>query len=462
MGAGRLVRPFASLALSIGVALAFVLATPVIGWAHASLVSSDPAANSLLHAAPSRVRLVFSEALEPSLGRISLVGSDGVVVKLAAAGDPHDVNALVAPLAQPLRSGAYRIAWRVVSADGHPVDGSYVFTVELPADAATGAVPPAPMEPAPPPPSEMHDTHDMHDGVSWGPTLAGAPLVPALLRGLAVGTLMAAAGLIAFLAFVRDASGERPRRPEALARWLSVAAVVLLVLHHAAWAINAYPEHRFGADMLGVMLTTGVGRAELLRSGLALLGVWGIVLARRPRLALPFSIAALLVSGYTGHATVLHPMWTTPAKAVHLVAGAVWLGGLLWLLALERADATRFEREAAHVSSAALSAVLLVTISGLVQTLLFLPSPLDLVRSAYGAISLAKIAGLLVLVGFGAHHKFRVLPALAGDAGRSARFITSLRQEVVVMSIVVLLGGLLGYVPPPADAHVSPSHALAR
>jgi putative copper export protein len=97
-----------------------------------------------------------------------------------------------------------------------------------------------------------------------------------------------------------------------------------------------------------------------------------------------------------------------------------------------------------------------------VQTLLFLPSPLDLVRSAYGAISLAKIAGLLVLVGFGAHHKFRVLPALAGDAGRSARFITSLRQEVVVMSIVVLLGGLLGYVPPPADAHVSPSHALAR
>jgi copper transport protein len=443
--------------------LVLVLATPVIGWAHASLVSSDPRAKSVLRTMPSQVRLVFSEALEPSLGRISLIGSDGVAVKLAAAGDPHDVNALIAPVTD-LKPGAYRVQWRVVSADGHPVEGSYTFTVELPVDSTAASThAPVSAPPVAPPPVPMpSDMHDMSESVSWGPTIAGAPIVPSILRGLAMGTLMAAAGLLAFLSFVRGADGAPPRRPESLARWLSAAAVIFLVMHHAAWALDAYPEHQLGTGMLSVMLTSGVGRAELLRSGLALMAVWGLVLARRPRLALPFAIAALLVSGYTGHAAVIHPLWTTPAKAVHLVAGAVWIGGLLWLLVLDRSEAARFEREAFRVSSAALVAVVLVTLSGLVQTFLFLPAPLDLVRSAYGAVALAKIAGLLVLVGYGAHHKFRVLPALSGSAERSAHFAGSLRQELTVMIIVVLLGGLLGYVSPPKDARVSSTQALAR
>jgi copper transport protein len=441
--------------------LALVLATPVLGWAHASLVSSDPAAKSLLRASPSRVRLVFSEALEPSLGRISIVGSDGAVIKLAAAGDPHDVNALIAPVPRALKAGAYRVAWRVVSADGHRVEGSYVFTVALPVDSTAASVP-APVAPPSVAPATMpSDMHDMQEDVSWGPTIVGAPIVPSALRGLAIGTTMAAAGLLFFLSVMGGADGALPRRPRSLARWLSAAAVVLLVLHHAAWAINAYPEHRLGADMLSVMLTTGIGRAELVRSALALLAVWALVLAQRPRLALPFAIAALLVSGYTGHATVTHPLWTTPAKAVHLVAGAVWMGGLLWLLLLDRTDAARFQRESLRVSSAALVAVLLVTLSGLVQTLLFLPSPLDLFRSAYGAVTIAKIAGLLVLVGYGAHHKFRVLPALSSNPDRSAHFAASLRQELAVMIVVVLLGGLLGYVPPPTGAQASSTHAVA-
>ncbi|MEO8562353.1 MAG: copper resistance protein CopC [bacterium] len=436
--------------------LALVLVTPVLGWAHASLVSSDPAAKSLLHTAPSRIRLVFSEELEPSLGRISLVGSDGVVMKLVAAGDPHDVNALVAPV-HPLTAGAYRVDWRVVSADGHPVEGSYVFTVELPGTVAS----PAPRESVAPPPPDIHAPDDAGT-VNWGPSVAGAPLVPSLLRGLAVGTLMAAAGLLVFLSFGRVPTDLAARRPEAFARWLSVAAVPLLVAHHAAWALNALPEHSLGPDMLSAMLTSNVGRAELWRSGLALLAAWAIVLARRPRLAMAFSIAAVLFSGTTGHSAAIHPMWTTPAKALHLLAGAVWLGGLLWLLTFDRSDATRFEREASRVSSAALIAVLVVTASGVVQTFLFLATPLDLFRSAYGAVALAKIAGLLVLVGFGAYHRFRVLPALAGDARRSTQFASTLRKELVVMAVVILLGGLLGYVPPPADAPLSPAHAAIR
>jgi putative copper export protein len=94
----------------------------------------------------------------------------------------------------------------------------------------------------------------------------------------------------------------------------------------------------------------------------------------------------------------------------------------------------------------------------------FLPRLTDIYSSAYGAVSLAKLAGLLVLVGFGAHHKFRVLPRLRQDPAVARGFSTTLRREVVVMTVVVLLGGLLGYLPPPdaTHSHMSTTHTMEQ
>jgi putative copper export protein len=50
---------------------------------------------------------------------------------------------------------------------------------------------------------------------------------------------------------------------------------------------------------------------------------------------------------------------------------------------------------------------------------------------------------------FGAHHRYRVLPRLAERTVADA-LARSLRREVAVMSLVILLGGLLAYVAPPA------------
>ena len=100
------------------------------------------------------------------------------------------------------------------------------------------------------------------------------------------------------------------------------------------------------------------------------------------------------------------------------------------------------------MSSLALTAVIVVTLSGVVQTRLFLPVWADLIRSPYGLIVLAKLAGVGVLVLFGAYHRFRVLPRLADEAVAEG-FTVSLRREIVVMSLLVLLGGLLAYLSPP-------------
>jgi copper transport protein len=398
--------------------------------AHATLVSSEPAASSLLTASPHSVRLVFSEPVEASLARLHLIASGGAVTMLAVAGDPHDVNALTAPV-MDLGAGSYRLAWRIVSADGHPVDGSFVFSVGTVSDRT--------------PP----DLGSLAAQGPLPPVVAGAPLLPSALRGFAVGNLAALAGLLLFLTWARAAGDVTEGRAANVANILGAAAPVLLALHGVAWVLDASPEHRLTADAMSSALASGTGRMEMWRVGLAVGAWWSLWLLRREGVALAFAVAALVVSGASGHAAAIAPLWATPAKAIHLLSTAAWLGGLVWLLTRDRGDAVAFARDAARLSAVALPAAVFVTLSGLLQALLFAASVRELVFSGYGAVLAVKIAGLLVLVAFGAFHRYRMLPALAGPSSTSQSFTTSLRRETAVMCLVLLAGGLLAYVPIP-------------
>src|SRR5262245_29057491 len=161
---------------------------------HAQLVSAEPPADSTLTASPSRVRLVFSEPIEAKLSRIVIVGPgpDTSRALLKAAADPSDVHAVIATVAR-LASGGYRVQWRVVSTDGHPVSGSYVFAIAAPA-----ASPPAP-------PTAGDSARGGQNGTTIVPVepggLWGAPVLAALLRGLGVGSLMAFGGLLMLIAW---------------------------------------------------------------------------------------------------------------------------------------------------------------------------------------------------------------------------------------------------------------------
>ena len=433
-------------------ACALVLAARVVAYAHASLVSSNPAAGSQLPTAPSQVRLLFSEAIEPSLASITLIDAARHQTPLAVAGDPHDVDAIVAP-ATELHAGAYRLHWRVVSADGHPVEGSFTFTI----GAGTAG---------PPPPDVAVDAGH----TTWGPTIAGAPVAPALVRGLALAALMAAGGLLFFVATSRDRDRTSARAPTRLLNVLIVAAPLLLAAHAALWIVNAVPEHTLTSDTVSAALASNVGKIELWRTGLALLACWALLLARRAKLALVFAMASLALSGATGHSAALTPAWAIPGKAVHLLAGALWLGGVLYLATFDSHDRSAFTRTAFRVSTVALWSVIVVAFSGVVQTRLFVPSLVSILHSPYGALVLAKVAGLLALVAFGALHRYRALPKL--EIGASSRAMAAtLRAELAIMLIVILLGGLLAYVPPPMrmsmpmdmsmDMHGASSHPVS-
>jgi len=426
-------------------AIALVMRVFGIASAHATLVSSDPPAGSSVASMPPRIRLVFSEPVEPRMATVSLVGG-GVMVKLPASGDPHDVHAIVADAAGAtvIPRGGTRLDWHIVSADGHPVGGSFVFSVGAPAPADMVAAP---------------DTATAPDVTAWGPAIAGAPLIPAILRGTGVGCLIALCGLLSFIAL----SGTSAGRPSHVALGLSIASPLFLGMHLLAWMVNASPNHHLDSAWLESSMSSTVGKVELWRTTLSLLPLWALALARRPGLGLALTIPSLLVSAAVGHSAAIQPQWAVPLKAIHLAALAVWFGGLLWIVARERGDTRATATDVARVSTLALWAVIAVTVSGIAQTLILVQSTAG-VRSPYGAVVIAKLIGLTVLVGFGAYHRRRFVPVIAEHGEQFATTLrTSVAREVWVFCIVILLGGFLAYLSPPMSGAVNAgSHSSER
>jgi len=112
----------------IGVAGLLVAAMVGLGAApasaHTALKSSDPKAGAEV-APPTEITLTYTETVR--LPRVILTGPDGARHEAGAATASGDT--VTQPVNGTLPNGTYRVGWRVVSTDGHPVTGTFSFTV---------------------------------------------------------------------------------------------------------------------------------------------------------------------------------------------------------------------------------------------------------------------------------------------------------------------------------------------
>ncbi|PJJ58063.1 hypothetical protein CLV56_2308 [Mumia flava] len=105
--------------------------------AHASLVSSSPSDGEVLDEPPRSLSLTFTDDLMDTAPALVLLDGEGSVV---AKPEPTvEGDTLLAAGPSDLLPGDYTIGYRVVSADGHPVDGEIDFTIEGEPAAATTA-----------------------------------------------------------------------------------------------------------------------------------------------------------------------------------------------------------------------------------------------------------------------------------------------------------------------------------
>ncbi|MEG3633230.1 copper resistance protein CopC [Micromonospora palythoicola] len=201
-------RPLAA-ALAAALAATALLLGPVSpAYAHNVLRKATPAQDAKLKKAPTRITLEFLQTLNPSFTTITLSDADKQQV---TTGEPEVSGAKgTITIEPPLANGVYTVAYRVVSKDGHPVQGSYKFTVADPTATAEPSPSPAASEPAPTPSA----TPSAEPTASTSPVASDSsdgPGTTALLAGGGIVLVLVAAATVLLLRR-RSAAGGDPAR----------------------------------------------------------------------------------------------------------------------------------------------------------------------------------------------------------------------------------------------------------
>ena len=120
----RAIRSF-----TLGIGLAVSLLSASFAYAHASLVQSTPAANAVV-ASPQQIDHMFNETLVPRASRRELAKIHGNSTMPIEHLEIEVIGkTLRAKLHHPLEAGTYRVQYRAVGPDNHPMTGDFSFTV---------------------------------------------------------------------------------------------------------------------------------------------------------------------------------------------------------------------------------------------------------------------------------------------------------------------------------------------
>jgi copper transport protein len=463
-----------ALALVATLAVALLIA-PSAALAHATLEGASPPRGATVkqQQQPSAVVFRFSEPVEGNFGAVRVYDADGQRVDEGDAFHPDgEGSKLGVHLKSDLPDGSYTAAYRVVSADGHIVSSGFVFSI--------GKAGRAPEE-------------TVAELVAGGGSGIAAEIGMALARGVQYAALALALGALAFFLLAWRPAGRLVARDGE--RWQQAGAAserrlrIVLLAAAAAGAISAAAAVVFEAAQAARILATSALDSTILREelGTRFGTVWGLTalawvllglgVVPALRRASAWRIAPLFVPlvfialepALSGHPSTQSPVTLLfPANVLHVVAMAVWVGGLASLVLILPA-ATR-ELEApdrgrliaatlARFSPIALACVAVILLTGIGQAYAYVRDLDNLLDTAYGRAVLVKFVLLVgALIPLGAYNRYRSVSRLerivaGGEApGRAGLLLRrALRGEVAL--IVVVLGvtaALAGYAPATA------------
>ncbi|QLQ39605.1 copper resistance protein CopC [Micromonospora robiginosa] len=414
------------------VSLLLAPATPAS--AHAVLVSSSPAASAVVPEAPAQVVITFSESVRKVPGKVRVIAPDG---SRADRGEPTFRGGEVTIGVDPSAGrGTYLVSYRVISADSHPVSGTFTYSVGAPSE----------------PPSDSGSDNRAN------PVTENAVKVTKYAGYVGLLLLVGPALVLAAL-WPRRLSRRGPGRLV----WAGLGVLVVATLAEL-WLQVPYTNGGGLFDVtgsgLGDVLGSAYGTTHLVRLGL----IAAAAFLLRPLLAGPIGRTDGIILAVLGGATLFtwplagHPA-ASPAPAVsvvvdavHLGGMAVWLGGLVMLAAflLPRADERELDAILPIWSRWAALAVAALLLAGTVQGLIEVASPKALVDTTYGRLLLAKIVLFALVIGVAAYSRALVRRRVA--AGRPGAMRRAVVAELAITAVVLGLSATLVQTTPARTA----------
>lgn len=406
-------RRFAYLVATVVLAALGVLAGAPAAWAHATVVSTSPAEGAIVPHAPTRVAVTFDEPVGVSSGSLEVFAPDGSRADTGGTTHGSTPAQIVDALRPGLGNGTYTAGWHVISADSHPIQGAFTFSIGAPSSTSVN-------------PARLNQTAGPLVGIAFGVVRWAAFCCFALLIG-AVG----------FVLWCWPAGAASPLvlRLTMLA-WSGLAGSVLgAVLLQGVYGAGQGIGHVFLPNVLHATLYSRYGRALGIRLILVIVALFVFtailgnlrVEGRRVSAAASATwgvLAAALAATWAAadHAgTGIQVPLSLVSDTIHLSAVALWLGGLTTLattvLRPPRSPASRLagrpvnrKRRAAtaeavrtveRFSPLALACVGAILLTGTYQAWRNVGSWPALVDTTYGRLLLIKIAALCVLIGLG-------------------------------------------------------------
>ncbi|PZV37196.1 copper resistance CopC/CopD family protein [Mesorhizobium kowhaii] len=401
-------------------------------FAHATLITAQPADGAVVPVAPEAVTLRFSEPVRPLVARLIHPGGHTEILK--DIGDRGSVVVLTLP--PNLERGTHILSWRVASSDGHPIGGGLLFSVGAPSAVAPQAV-------------EQSDL-PVRIGLWSGRFM--------LMLGLIVGV-----GGVAFEALIGRSGSVRQSRIVRGSLFLGLVATPALIGFQGLDALGESVPALTRSDVWSTGLwATSYGRSTLL-AATALVLAYAAGEAGRTRFGLCLAAVAPLLVGVAvasaGHASTASPRYlTVPAVFLHAVSVLLWIGALVPLgMVVARGDA------AASVVLRRFSSVIpvivgVLALSGLLLAVVQVQTIPALWNTNYGLVLLAKLALVFALFLLAALNRFYLTaPAIAGDASATRRLTRSIGTEIALATAIIAVLGLWRFTPAPRAIAANPA-----
>jgi len=309
----------------------------------------------------------------------------------------------------------------------------------------------------------------------WGLIIGGgaAPFAigdpgPIVRWGLPTATLavnLSAAGMVGALVTALFALKAGEREFDAALDLASIAAAVFTVAAASTGfltfvntfnpAFGLGPE--FGAQLGRFLVETEAGRTWLITAiaGAAITVLTFAVRSWTPTVLVAIlAIAALVPMGTQGHSgEEANHGAAVMALVLHIIAAAVWLGGLLLMVVIRPLTNRDTLADAlARYSTFALAAFVVVAISGTVRAVIGVGAWENL-ASPYGVILLAKVSALLVLGVLGAWYRRQLIGRMREDAA-ARRFWGLIALELAFMGLASGAAVALARTAPPTTSNL--------
>lgn len=416
----------------------FLFLCPSISSAHAYIKKSTPLENETVKKAPSEVTIKFDESIQPAFHSIQVFDSNGSRVDQKNGRiDPKQPSILKSELKKNLPNGSYRIKWKVVSSDGHPVEGVIPFQIGDEGEYSTSL-------------------HKETRGY-----IPKADLI--VLRWLQYISNACYVGLIFFYLLVMpkkirelQSVDKKFRKLISMSLTLLILSILLSLPLQATIESGTPWSEVFSFSLLENILTnTSYGHSWLIQVAilitLALLTTF-LGMAERTKGIILWAcfclgIAVLWTKSLTSHAAAQsNQLLTITIDFLHLFAASIWMGSLICfvgLLSLRKNTDLKHDylKMIKKFSKWGLILVLLLTFTGIYGSLLYIPNLSALYQTNYGRVLLCKVSLFVLMVLFASVNFYK------GKKGNAKGLGVSLKGELLIGLIILILSVVLTNLP---------------